>query len=44
MVGNHEASTLEIGEPLTASLIRFLSNCGVMKAAVDAGISAAARK
>jgi hypothetical protein len=44
MAGNHEASTLEIGEPLTASLIRFLSNCGVMKAAVDAGISAAARK
>jgi hypothetical protein len=30
-------------QPLTASLIRFLSNCGVMKAAVDAGIEAAAR-
>jgi hypothetical protein len=35
---------LETREPLTANLIRFLSNCGVMKAAVDAGISAAARK
>jgi hypothetical protein len=30
------------GEPLTASLIRFFSNCGVMKAAVDAGVKAAA--
>jgi hypothetical protein len=32
----------EIGEPLTASLIRFFSNCGVMKAAVDAEVKAAA--
>jgi hypothetical protein len=30
----------EIGEPLTASLIRFFSNCGVMKAAVDAEMMA----
>jgi hypothetical protein len=43
-VGNHEASSSEIRQPLTENLIRFLSNCGVMKAAVDAGISAAARK
>ena len=26
------------GEPLTGSLVRFLSNCGVMKAAVDASL------
>jgi hypothetical protein len=32
----------EIGEPLTASLIRFFSNCGVMKTAVEAGVKAAA--
>jgi len=31
----------EAGEPLTASLVRFFSNCGVMKAAVDAGIKGA---
>jgi hypothetical protein len=31
----------ETGEPLTASLVRFFSNCGVMKAAVDAAIHAA---
>ena len=30
-------------EPLTANLIRFFSNCGVMKAVVDAEIEAAAR-
>jgi hypothetical protein len=30
-------------EPLTANLIRFFSHCGVMKAAVDADIKAAAR-
>jgi hypothetical protein len=30
-------------QPLTASLIRFFSNCGVMKAAVEAEIKAAAR-
>jgi hypothetical protein len=29
-----------IGEPLTASLIRFFSNCGVMKAAADAAMLA----
>jgi hypothetical protein len=39
-VGDHEASSMEIGEPLTESLIRFLSNCGVTKAAVDAAIGA----
>ncbi len=31
----------ETGEPLTASIIRFFSNCGVMKAAVDAAVIAA---
>jgi hypothetical protein len=31
----------EIGEPLSAGLVRFFSNCGVMKAAVDAGIRGA---
>ncbi|MGA3136913.1 MAG: hypothetical protein ABSC88_13070 [Terracidiphilus sp.] len=31
----------EAGEPLTASLVRFFSNCGVMKAAVNAAIQAA---
>ena len=30
-------------EPLTGNLIRFFSNCGVMKAAVDAEIKAAAK-
>ncbi len=30
-------------QPLTANLIRFFSDCGVMKAAVDAGIRAATR-
>jgi hypothetical protein len=30
-------------EPLTANLIRFFSNCGVMKAAVEAEIKAATR-
>ena len=33
----------QIMEPLTANLIQFLSNCGVMKAVVDAEIKAAAR-
>jgi len=33
--------TAESREPLTANLIRFLSSCGVMKAAVDAGMSGA---
>jgi len=33
----------ETWEPLTANLIRFFSNCGVMKAVVDAEIKAAAR-
>jgi hypothetical protein len=33
----------ETREPLTSNLIRFFSNCGVMKAAVEAGIKAAAR-
>jgi hypothetical protein len=42
-VGDHEAGDQKIGEPLTANLIRFFSNCGVMKAAVDAEIKAAAK-
>jgi hypothetical protein len=29
-------------EPLTGSLVHFFANCGVMKAAVDAGVKAAA--
>lgn len=33
----------KIGEPLTASFIRFFSSCGVMKAVVDAEIKAAER-
>ncbi len=33
----------ETWEPLTENLIRFISNCGVMKAAVDAELKAAAR-
>ncbi len=33
----------ETWEPITANLIRFFSNCGVIKAAVDAEIKAAAR-
>jgi len=32
----------ETGEPLTSGLVRFLSNCGVMKAVVQAEIKAAA--
>jgi len=39
--GNSASSQPEAqnpGEPLTSSMIRFLSNCGVMKFAVDAGI------
>jgi hypothetical protein len=31
-----------LGEPLSAGFVRFFSNCGVLKAAVDAGIDAAA--
>ena len=49
MVGNHETNPPSVSgpdsetwEPLTANLIRFFSNCGVMKAAVDAGVKAAA--
>jgi hypothetical protein len=49
-VGNHETNRTtapaldsETWEPLTASLIRFFSNCGVMKAAVDAEVKAAAQ-
>jgi hypothetical protein len=41
--GNLEAPSPETMQPLTASLIRFFSNCGVMKAAVEAEIKAAAR-
>jgi hypothetical protein len=33
----------ETWEPLTENLIRFFSNCGVMKAAVEAAIKAATR-
>jgi hypothetical protein len=32
--------TQPIGEPLTAGWVRFFSNCGVMKAAVDAAVQA----
>ena len=39
IAGTPEPGTA-IGEPLTASLIRFFSNCGVMKAAVDAEMMA----
>ena len=42
-VGYPEAHSPETREPLTANLIRFFSNCGVMKAVVDAEIKAAAR-
>jgi len=48
MAGTHPGkepsapSSPVIGEPLTASLTRFLANCGVMKAAVDAEIKTAA--
>lgn len=38
-----ETGSVKIGEPLTASLIRFLSHSGVMKTAVEAGIKAAAK-
>ncbi len=31
-----QVSILRPGNPLTGNLIRFFSNCGVMKAAVDA--------
>ena len=31
----------ETGDPLTADLVRFFSNCGVMKAVVDADLRAA---
>ena len=31
-------SSLDTFEPLTANLVRFFSNCGVMKAAVDAAV------
>jgi hypothetical protein len=50
-VGNHETKrttvpALDSGtwEPLTASLIRFFSSCGVMKTAVEAGVKAVASK
>jgi hypothetical protein len=33
--------TSETGEPLTAGLVRFFSNCGVMKAVADAAARAA---
>jgi hypothetical protein len=42
-IANAPAPGTAIGEPLTASLIRFFSNCGVMKAAVDAEVKAAAQ-
>jgi hypothetical protein len=42
-VGDLEAQSPDTWEPLTANLIHFFSNCGVMKAAVDAEIKAAAR-
>jgi hypothetical protein len=38
--GSANPQILSTGEPLTASLLRFFSNCGVMKAAVDAEMMA----
>jgi hypothetical protein len=35
-----DSQTARTHEPLTASLVRFFSNCGVMKAAVDAALIA----
>jgi len=34
-------TAFETREPLSADLVRFISNCGVMKAAVDAAVQAA---
>ena len=49
-VGNQEANSPDAPspdsgtvQPLTGNLVRFLSNCGVMKAVVEAGIRSAAR-
>jgi hypothetical protein len=42
--GSHSAAPglgLEPRAPLTGDLVRFFSNCGVMKAAVDAGVQSA---
>jgi hypothetical protein len=38
-VGDHNAN--DQAHPLTADLVRFMSNCGVMKAAIDAAVNAA---
>jgi hypothetical protein len=38
IAATHDSAT---GEPLTANLIRFFSNCGVMKSAVSAAMQAA---
>jgi hypothetical protein len=39
--GEAPGRNAEVLEPLTGNLVRFFSECGVMKAAVDAGIKAA---
>jgi hypothetical protein len=38
------SSSLSVGGPLTGDLVRFLGNCGVMKAAVDAELRAEQRE
>jgi hypothetical protein len=40
---NAPVFTSEAMEPLTANLVRFFSNCGAMKAGVEAGIKGAAK-
>jgi hypothetical protein len=39
-VGGFLSLAPESGEPLTASLLRFSSNCGMMKAAAHAAVQA----
>jgi hypothetical protein len=43
MAGGQNAPRIDFGarKPLTAGLVQFFSNCGVMKAAVDAGLHGA---
>jgi hypothetical protein len=43
--GERPAAGLEArqGEPLTAGLVRFIGDCGVMKAVVDAGLNSASK-
>jgi hypothetical protein len=46
-VGKHESTSAVSGssdpQPLSADLVRFIQNCGVMKAAVDAAMHSASR-